>query len=76
MLDDPGFLDAVAKASESALGGRIGTFGMIPDHAATGYGYTLPGEAMGAGIYSVARFVEKPDAATTEGYIQEDYFLE
>lgn len=73
VLDEPGFLAAVAKADEAARSGRIVTFGMVPDHPATGYGYIQPGEATGAGVHSVARFVEKPDAATAERYIRDGY---
>ncbi|WP_416378983.1 mannose-1-phosphate guanylyltransferase/mannose-6-phosphate isomerase [Bosea sp. (in: a-proteobacteria)] len=73
VLDEVSFLSAVTTAATAADKGRIVTFGMIPDHPATGYGYIQPGEASAAGIAAVARFVEKPDAATAERYISEGY---
>ena len=55
---------AVAAARQ----GRIVTFGMRPTAPETGYGYIevgppLVGEGV-AGVHRLARFVEKPDAAT------------
>ncbi|MCG8512460.1 MAG: mannose-1-phosphate guanylyltransferase/mannose-6-phosphate isomerase, partial [Rhodospirillales bacterium] len=48
-------------------------FGIPPTGAETGYGYIQRGEPVrGAdGCYRVARFVEKPDQATAEGYLKE-----
>lgn len=52
------FRNAVALARAPAEAGRIVTFGIEPDHPATGFGYieAEPGE----GARPVARFVEKP----------------
>lgn len=51
------------------------TFGIKPDHPATGFGYLeLGGEMDGAGgvrALEVRRFVEKPDAATARRYLEE-----
>ena len=45
-----------------------------PSEPKTSYGYILPGEAIGeTGAHKVARFVEKPDAATAEKYVAEGY---
>ena len=54
-------------------GGLI-TFGITPDRPETGYGYICKGEMVGGGAaaveaFRVARFVEKPDAATARGYL-------
>ncbi len=56
---------AVAAAARA---GRIVTFGMRPTKAETGYGYIeaggeLPGLPQ---VHAVARFIEKPDAATAK----------
>ena len=40
------------------MSGKIVTFGIEPDHPATGFGYIAAGE--GEGALPVARFVEKP----------------
>ena len=50
----------------AARAGRIVMFGMRPAAAETGYGYIEVGAAMPdlPGVHEIARFVEKPDAAT------------
>jgi mannose-1-phosphate guanylyltransferase len=46
-------------------------FGIKPERAETGYGYIHRGSAMTEhpGIYQIAEFVEKPDAATAKKYL-------
>jgi mannose-1-phosphate guanylyltransferase len=43
---------------------RLVTVGMVPSRPETGYGYIVPGAALDAVARNVARFSEKPDAAT------------
>lgn len=43
---------------------RLVTVGMVPSRPETGYGYIVPGAPLGDGVSNVARFQEKPDAAT------------
>lgn len=43
---------------------RLMTFGVIPTRPETGFGYLVRGDALPGGGFAVARFVEKPDAAT------------
>jgi mannose-1-phosphate guanylyltransferase len=43
---------------------RLVTVGMVPSRPETGYGYIVPGPQLGDGARMVARFSEKPDAAT------------
>ncbi len=69
IADTEAFAAAVATASQLATDGRIVTFGIQPEHPETGYGYI---EADG---HDVTRFVEKPDRATAETYLQSDRFL-
>ena len=47
------------------------TFGIHPERAETGYGYIERGKPLAGadGVFEVARFVEKPDAATAERYV-------
>ena len=71
-IEDPAaFLAAVETAAAAARAGFLVTFGVAPERAETGYGYIERGVALGAaaGAFAVARFVEKPDAATAERYV-------
>jgi mannose-1-phosphate guanylyltransferase len=43
---------------------RLVTVGVVPSRPDTGYGYIVPGPPLGDGARMVARFSEKPDAAT------------
>ena len=64
------FSNAVEVAVAAANDGALVTFGVEPDHAATGYGYI---RARGGGrVRAVEAFVEKPDRASAERYMAED----
>lgn len=43
---------------------RLVTVGIVPSRPETGYGYIVPGAPLEDGAHTVARFTEKPDAAT------------
>ncbi len=73
VLDVPAFRKAVVAGAEAARGGKIVTFGIVPNEPATGYGYIEPGEPGLGGAREVARFVEKPNAETALGYIASGY---
>ena len=62
--DREAFLGAVEIAALAAAGGSLATFGIVPSHAETGYGYIRRGDAIDGvtGAWRVAAFVEKPDA--------------
>ncbi|WP_037504202.1 mannose-1-phosphate guanylyltransferase [Sphingomonas jaspsi] len=67
-ISDAGaFHRAIDAAIAVALEGRIVTFGVTPDHPATGYGYIEAGA--GEGPRPVIRFVEKPDVETAQAMI-------
>ena len=70
--DAAAFHAAVQAAVPAAAQGKLVTFGIVPGHAETGYGYIKagPGLASGAG-FAVERFVEKPDQPTAERYLAE-----
>jgi mannose-1-phosphate guanylyltransferase / mannose-6-phosphate isomerase len=53
----------------AAEGGALVTFGIVPDAPETGFGYIQA--APGEGLRPVARFVEKPDAATAQAWLDE-----
>ena len=71
VADEPGFRAVLRQAAALAAvpvdggPGRLVTLGIAPDGPETGYGYIVPGEAIGghAPAVAVARFVEKPSAA-------------
>lgn len=67
------FHQAVEVANQAAEQGKLVTFGIVPTHAETGYGYI---RASGDdAVRPVAEFVEKPDAATAQHYVDSgDYF--
>jgi mannose-1-phosphate guanylyltransferase/mannose-1-phosphate guanylyltransferase/mannose-6-phosphate isomerase len=69
--DPAGFRSAVAAARPFAEQNWLVTFGIRPRRADTGFGYIRRGEAIGAGVHRVDRFVEKPDAATAQRYLDQ-----
>ncbi|MBT8080152.1 MAG: mannose-1-phosphate guanylyltransferase/mannose-6-phosphate isomerase [Gammaproteobacteria bacterium] len=62
------FRAAVNRGMSAANDGRLVTFGVVPTRAETGYGY-IHAIADGDGPVPVRRFVEKPDAATAQHYV-------
>ena len=68
--DIAAFQAAVAAATNAADGGQLVTFGVVPTTAETGYGY-IQARPSNGGAVPVQRFVEKPDAATARGYIED-----
>ncbi|MFC0358168.1 mannose-1-phosphate guanylyltransferase/mannose-6-phosphate isomerase [Pseudofulvimonas gallinarii] len=67
--DVEGFADAVARARRLAGEGYLVTFGIRPLHPETGYGYIRRGDAIGSDGFEVEAFVEKPDLATAQAYL-------
>ncbi len=61
--DIPAFQRAVRVALGAAEAGQLATFGVLASEPETGYGYIQRGAPSGGG-FAIARFVEKPDAAT------------
>jgi mannose-1-phosphate guanylyltransferase/mannose-6-phosphate isomerase len=71
--DTGAFVAACRQGLLAAQQGRIVTFGVQPERAATEYGYISPGEGISGEVRSVTKFVEKPDPATAAEYIKEGY---
>jgi len=74
--DQKAFQQSIATGVQEASTGRIVTFGVQPTAPHTGYGYIRrkPG-SVDAVSSEVAEFVEKPDLALAEQYLQSgDYF--
>lgn len=69
--DISAFLSGVRQAAEAANSGALVTFGIAPDHPATGYGYIRRGEARQgrSGTYAIASFVEKPDLENAKSFL-------
>lgn len=65
---------ALREAIREAAAGRLATFGVVPTRPETGYGYIEAAPPPPAGedgaARAVARFVEKPDAATAAAFIE------
>jgi mannose-1-phosphate guanylyltransferase len=68
ITDEAAFCESVKQAQQLAEDGKLVTFGIVPTHAATGYGYIRRGAAEGQG-FEVDEFVEKPDQATADAYL-------
>ncbi|RYF77683.1 MAG: mannose-1-phosphate guanylyltransferase/mannose-6-phosphate isomerase [Comamonadaceae bacterium] len=65
--DVEAFQRAVVQALDAAQAGALLTFGIEPDAPAVAFGYIQA--AGGEGVQTVLRFVEKPDAATAQSYL-------
>ncbi|MEZ0121975.1 MAG: mannose-1-phosphate guanylyltransferase/mannose-6-phosphate isomerase [Candidatus Reddybacter sp.] len=81
VIDDiSAFHSAIELACSEAEKGALVTFGVVPTSAQTGYGYIQaasdgkPGEG-GLAAQRIAQFVEKPDLATAQAYVDSgDYY--
>lgn len=75
------FREQLQEAAEVAVGhGRLVTLGARPDRPETGYGYIRVGAALDGGnradhAFEVERFVEKPDRATAQHYLEDGGYL-
>ncbi|MGL1958213.1 MAG: mannose-1-phosphate guanylyltransferase/mannose-6-phosphate isomerase [Colwellia sp.] len=68
------FHQAIAIATIAAEQGKLVTFGIVPTHAETGYGYIKQGKQQGD-VSDVAQFVEKPNAETAQSYLASGDYL-
>src|ERR1700736_3309721 len=67
--DTDAFVAACRQGLVAADAGKIVTFGVSPERAATEYGYINPGEVISGEVRSVVQFVEKPDPAKAVAYV-------
>src|SRR5258708_15381862 len=72
--DTDAFVAACRQGLVAASAGRIVTFGVAPERAATEYGYISAGEPVSGEVRAVAKFVEKPDPAKAAEYVKAGYF--
>jgi mannose-1-phosphate guanylyltransferase/mannose-6-phosphate isomerase len=74
VVRDTGAFVAACEASlPVANAGRIVTFGVQPERAATEYGYISPGDVVEGTVHTVTSYVEKPDADTATRYVADGY---
>jgi mannose-1-phosphate guanylyltransferase/mannose-6-phosphate isomerase len=66
--DRTAFQNAVRQGLVAAVAGSLVTFGIVPTRAETGYGYVMA-KPDGSGAVPVESFVEKPDSATAQRYV-------
>ena len=68
--DEAKFVQVIAAALQSAQQNKLVTFGIVPSVPKGGYGYIQKGESLeGADGFSVKQFVEKPNRATAQTYL-------
>ena len=77
IADGASLQTALAAAAVAARAGHVVTFGMKPTAPEVGYGYIEIGDPLhdAAGVHRVARFLEKPDAATAERFVSDGRHL-
>jgi mannose-1-phosphate guanylyltransferase len=71
--DVAAFERAVTDLEPAVRQGKFGIFGILPTEPATGFGYIEASEDSGRPV-AVGRFVEKPDLATAQKYVQSGKF--
>jgi len=69
------FHKALSVAQPLADAGKIVTFGIVPTHAETGYGYIEAQMSANESSHPISRFVEKPNTNTAEKYITAGNFF-
>jgi mannose-1-phosphate guanylyltransferase / mannose-6-phosphate isomerase len=69
------FHAAITQANILATQGNLVTFGIVPTHPETGYGYIMKDSVHLGSAYKVAAFVEKPDLVTAKNYVKSGDYL-
>jgi mannose-1-phosphate guanylyltransferase len=77
LADEEAFAAAIRQAITAAERGYLVTLGVVPKHAATGYGYIKVGERLHEAVPTtlVERFVEKPDAEQARAFLEDGSYL-
>jgi mannose-1-phosphate guanylyltransferase/mannose-6-phosphate isomerase len=74
--DQDVFAHAMLTGASRAKKGDLVTFGIVPDKAATGFGYIrCVKDGRDVDVFPIAEFVEKPDRQTAEVYVNSGNFL-
>jgi mannose-1-phosphate guanylyltransferase/mannose-6-phosphate isomerase len=69
------FHAALAQATQLAQEGHLVLFGIVPTAAEAGFGYVRKGVSLGNSGHKVERFVEKPDQATAQCYVDSGEYV-
>jgi mannose-1-phosphate guanylyltransferase/mannose-6-phosphate isomerase len=72
--DRQAFLDALQIGEVAAAQGRLVTFGVVPTHAHTGYGY-IESDERSMVAAPIRSFVEKPDKATAVNLLETNRYF-
>ena len=75
LLDISNFHAAIKSGIPSLQSENMVTFGVIPTHAETAYGYLELSEIKTDGPVKVKNFVEKPDVVTAKAMLEEGNYL-
>jgi mannose-1-phosphate guanylyltransferase/mannose-6-phosphate isomerase len=73
--DIEAFHQTINIASAQAQLGKLVTLGIVPTDANTGYGYIKSSKDNIDGAHKVEEFVEKPNLATAQSYLEQGNFL-
>lgn len=72
--DEANFVESVTQAGIRSEKGDLVTFGIVPTHPETGYGYIERGDAISDNAFQVKRFVEKPKREAAEHYLASGHY--
>ncbi|HEY7527444.1 MAG TPA: sugar phosphate nucleotidyltransferase [Candidatus Limnocylindria bacterium] len=77
LADEAAFTEALREGMRAAERGYLVILGVVPKHAATGYGYIKVGQRLHESTPTalVERFVEKPDAEHAVAFLKEGGYL-
>ena len=73
--DDAAFKIAVTHAQVAAEEDNLVTFGIVPTHPETGYGYIKEGMKINDTSFKVDKFVEKPDVELAQEFLAAGTYL-
>ncbi|CAD5769218.1 mannose-1-phosphate guanylyltransferase/mannose-6-phosphate isomerase [Escherichia coli] len=73
--DTDGFLAAINSALPLAQNGMLVTFGVVPTHPETGYGYIQTGKKIIDNSFEIIDFKEKPSLEKAQEYLDSKNYL-
>ncbi|MGH8558671.1 MAG: mannose-1-phosphate guanylyltransferase/mannose-6-phosphate isomerase [Methylococcales bacterium] len=73
--DETRFKELVLHGAKLAGNGRVITFGIVPAHAETGFGYIRKGPAIDPVTAELAAFIEKPDQEKADQLVLSGNYL-
>lgn len=70
LINPQSFLQTVEQGLSAAYQGKLVTFGVVPTHPETGYGYIQKGPACKEGGFNIIQFVEKPPQPKAQHFFE------